>query len=122
MGKKYSHLDDKQIGQKYVNADYIDAVKNSSNYYSTMKGSMGTTLQYFEPIYYNGHQVGFVMVGKYFKDIKSLTIKIIGVSLFLFVIVLIITILLSGNLAKKIKKKCLVWNQRKLQDYIMRKK
>ena len=47
------------------------------------------------------------MVGKYFKDIKSLTIKIIGVSLFLFVIVLIITILLSGNLAKKIKKEML---------------
>ncbi|MDY6012727.1 sensor histidine kinase [Clostridium sp.] len=106
-GKKYSHLDDKQIGQKYVNPDYIDAVKNSSNYYSTMKGSMGTTFRYFEPIYYNGHQVGFVMVGKYFKDIKSLTIKIIGVSLFLFVIVLIITILLSGNLAKKIKKEML---------------
>lgn len=106
-GKKYSHVDNKQIGQKYVNPDYVDAVKNSASYYSTMKGSMGTTFRYFEPIYYNGHQVGFVMVGKYFKDIKTLTIKIIGGSLFLFAIVLIVTILLSGNLARKIKKEML---------------
>lgn len=106
-GKKYSHLDSKQIGEKYVNSDYKDVVNNASSYYSTMKGSMGTTFRYFEPIYYNGHQVGFVMVGKYFKDIKSLTIKIIGVSVFLFVIVLIITIFLSGSFARKIKKEML---------------
>lgn len=33
---------------------------------------MGKTLRWFEPIFYNDEQVGFVMVGKYYSDIRSI--------------------------------------------------
>ena len=64
-GEKYSHLDENQIGQIYVGEDKKEVLRNGSSYYSLMKGSMGTTLRWFQPIFYNEKQVGFVMVGKY---------------------------------------------------------
>ena len=74
-GEKYSHLDEKQIGQIYVNDDNMDVINKGIRYYSTMEGSMGITLRWFEPIFYNNQQVGFVMVGKYEKDIDIITSK-----------------------------------------------
>ncbi|MBM7833526.1 ATP-binding protein [Clostridium sardiniense] len=106
-GEKYSHLDSNQIGKKYVNPDNTDVIKYGTSYYSTMKGSMGVTLRYFEPVYYNGHQVGFVMVGKYLKDVQTLTNKVIGGALLLFIIIITITIFLSESFARKIKKEML---------------
>lgn len=106
-GEKYSHLDKSQIGKKFVNPDNKDVIKYGSSYYSTMKGSMGVTFRYFEPVYYNGHQVGFVMVGKYLKDVEAVTRKSLLVALLLFIIVMIITIFLSENFARKIKREML---------------
>ncbi|MGG7078115.1 ATP-binding protein [Clostridium sardiniense] len=106
-GEKYSHLDSSQIGKKYVNTDNRDVIEYGSSYYSTMKGSMGVTLRYFEPVYYNGQQVGFVMVGKYLKDVQTLTNKVIGGALLLFIIIITITIFLSESFARKIKREML---------------
>lgn len=106
-GEKYSHLDSNQIGKKYVNTDNRDVIEYGTSYYSTMKGSMGVTLRYFEPVYYNGQQVGFVMVGKYLKDVQTLTNKVIGGALLLFIIIITITIFLSESFARKIKREML---------------
>ena len=106
-GEKYSHLDTAQIGQKYVNNDNERVLKFGESYYSTMKGSMGVTLRYFEPIFHNGKQVGFVMVGKYLSDVKALTNRVIGIGIFVFIVVLIITMFLSETFARKIKKEML---------------
>ena len=105
--EKYSHLDESQIGKKYVNSDAKRVVKTGESYYSTMKGSMGVTLRYFEPVYYKGKQVGFVMVGKYLKDVEAVTNRIIYIGLFSLVVVMIITIFLSESFARKIKKEML---------------
>ena len=74
-GEKYSHLDESQIGEIYVNEDNKDVLQKGISYYSIMEGSMGTTLRWFEPIFYNNKQVGFIMVGKYEKDITVINSK-----------------------------------------------
>ena len=49
-GKKYSHLDKKQIGQKFVNPVNWDKILKNEGYFSTMLGSVGITTRWFEPI------------------------------------------------------------------------
>ena len=104
-GEKYSHLDERQIGEIFKNPDKKDVLEKGIGYYSSMTGSMGKTLRYFEPIFYDGQQVGFVMVGKYETEIKGLMKNIIVVFIVLFVISLIVNLLLANWFAKKIKNK-----------------
>ncbi len=106
-GVKYSHLDEEQIGDIFVNEDKWPVLRDGRAYYSTFKGSQGVTTRRFEPIYLEDEQVGFVMVGKYYRDLKLLNKKTTGIYLLLFIGVLIITWLLSGIFAKNIKKKML---------------
>lgn len=103
-GKKYSHLDETQIGEIFVNPDKEEVLKKGESYYSLMEGSMGKTLRWFEPIMYRNQQVGFVMVGKYYNDILSINketrIKYIG----LFILSILISIAGEAVLAQRIKK------------------
>lgn len=103
-GKKYSHLDETQIGEIFVNPDKQDVLKKGNSYYSLMEGSMGKTLRWFEPIMYNGQQVGFIMVGKYYSDILSInketSVKYIG----LFILSMLLSIVGGSIFAAKTKK------------------
>lgn len=103
-GEKYSHLDESQIGEIYVNEDNKDVLKNGSSYYSLMEGSMGLTFRWFQPIYYNGTQIGFVMVGKYYRDITVINIQTKIKYSLLFAISLIIAIVGAKIFADKVKK------------------
>lgn len=103
-GKKYSHLDESQVGDIYVNDDKKEVLDKGTSYYSLMVGSMGKTLRWFEPIYYDDEQIGFVMVGKYYKDIEYINNSIKIDYALLFLIVFIITILMSKLFSKRIKK------------------
>lgn len=103
-GVKYSHLDEGQIGTVFVNEDKKEVLEYGSSYYSLMQGSMGETLRWFQPIMYNGKQVGFVMVGKYYNEIQLLTYKTLIKYIWLFIIVFSITILISKLFAKEVKK------------------
>lgn len=49
-GEKYSHLDESQIGEIFVNPDKKSVLEDGKAYYSLMKGSMGVTFRWFEPI------------------------------------------------------------------------
>ncbi|MGL4864366.1 MAG: hypothetical protein ACRC4T_14790, partial [Cetobacterium sp.] len=73
-GIKYSHLDKKQIGQKFVNPVQWNDIKRGEGYFSKMMGSMGITFRRFEPIYdvQNKEVIGFVMVGKYYTAISDM--------------------------------------------------
>ena len=106
-GEKYSHLDEKQIGQIYVNDDNMDVINKGIRYYSTMEGSMGITLRWFEPIFYNNQQVGFVMVGKYEKDIDIITSKTKLTYSLLFIFSISLSIIGAKILADKTKKSIL---------------
>ncbi|MBD7912180.1 MULTISPECIES: ATP-binding protein [Clostridium] len=103
-GEKYSHLDETQVGKKYVNNDNKEVIEKGTSYYSTMEGSMGYTLRRFEPIMYDGKQVGFVMVGKYSDDISLTTRKITLTYTFLLILSLSIAIVIHKSLARKVKK------------------
>lgn len=122
-GKKYSHLDETQIGEIFVNPDKEEVLKKGESYYSLMEGSMGKTLRWFEPIMYRNQQVGFVMVGKYYNDILSINketrIKYIG----LFILSILISIAGEAVLAQRIKRDMLnmepeeiatLYNQKKI--------
>ncbi|MDU2123149.1 MAG: GHKL domain-containing protein [Clostridium celatum] len=106
-GEKYSHLDETQIGEIYVNDDNIDVINKGIRYYSTMEGSMGITLRWFEPIFYNNQQVGFVMVGKYEKDIDIITSKTKFTYSLLFIFSISLSIIGAKILADKTKKSIL---------------
>lgn len=122
-GKKYSHLDEAQIGEIFVNPDKEEVLEKGDSYYSLMEGSMGKTLRWFEPIMYKDKQVGFVMVGKYYNDILSINketrIKYIG----LFILSILISIAGEAILAHRIKRDMLnmepeeiatLYNQKKI--------
>lgn len=82
-GTKYSHLDKKQIGEKFVNPVQWNDIKKGEGYFSKMLGSMGITFRRFEPIYdvKSNEVIGFVMVGKYYtaiSDMKKRTILMLS--------------------------------------------
>ncbi len=106
-GEKYSHLDETQIGQIYVNEDNRDVINKGISYYSIMEGSMGTTLRWFQPIFYNNQQVGFVMIGKYEKDIAIITSQTKFTYSLLFVFSISLSIIGAKILADKTKKSIL---------------
>ncbi|AOR24335.1 ATP-binding protein [Clostridium taeniosporum] len=103
-GEKYSHLDENQIGEKFIGKDKKDVLESGEMYYSLMQGSMGKTLRWFQPIYNKDKQVGFVMVGKYYKDIVIINSKIKITYTIQFILILGIAIIASKLLAVKVKK------------------
>lgn len=103
-GEKYSHLDESQIEEIYVNEDNKDVLQKGISYYSIMEGSMGTTLRWFEPIFYNNKQVGFIMVGKYEKDITVINSKTKTTYTLLFLFSIILSIIGAKILADNLKK------------------
>lgn len=106
-GVKHSHIDEKQIGDVFVNEDKWPVLREGKAYYSIFKGSQGVTTRRFQPIYLEGKQVGFVMVGKYYSDLRLLNKKTAAIYLLLFGGVLIITWLLAIVFARSIKGKML---------------
>ena len=106
-GIKYSHLDQKQIGDVFIGQDKANVLKHGDSYFSIMEGSMGETLRWFQPIYKNGKQVGFVMVGKYYDQITLMNNKTKLNYLLLFIGAVSISIIISKFFAKKVKKEIL---------------
>lgn len=106
-GRKYSHLDESQIGEIFVNPDKYEVLSKGKSYYSLMEGSMGKTFRWFEPIFYNEHQVGFVMVGKYYSDIISINSKTKFNYIMLFLVTFILALLFSKIFARLTKKSIL---------------
>lgn len=96
-GKKYSHLDKKQIGQKFVNPVNWDKILKNEGYFSTMLGSVGITTRWFEPILSQEKNkvLGFVMIGKYDNLIKTSNNSTIIIFTSLFLLALTIAFILS---------------------------
>lgn len=103
-GRKYAHNDGKQIGQVFIGTDKRGVLKTPKGYYSIKKGSIGITLRRFEPIFQDKKQIGFVVVGKSYKQLEDLDRSIQITYTILFFIVLIITIIFASYFAKRIKK------------------
>lgn len=106
-GRKYSHLDESQIGEIFVNPDKYEVLTYGTSYYSLMEGSMGKTLRWFEPIFYNDEQVGFVMVGKYYSDIRSINSEATFNYIALFLVTFILALIFSRVFARLTKKSIL---------------
>lgn len=106
-GEKYSHLDESQIGEIYINPDNKEVLDEGKSYYSLMEGSVGKTLRWFEPIKYKEQQVGFIMIGKYYNDLIYIN-KITRLRyLMLFIFTSIISIVCAKVFARRIKKSIL---------------
>ncbi len=103
-GTKYSHVDISQIGEKFQGADVKNVIAHGMSYYSVMEGSQGKTLRWFEPIKKDGKQIGYVMVGKYYKDIYEINIVTKMRYIGLFIISFIFTTACSKYFAYRIKK------------------
>lgn len=122
-GKKYSHLDESQIGEIYVNPDKEEVLSKGTSYYSLMEGSMGRTLRWFEPIVYNNQQVGFIMIGKYYDDILNINKDTSMKYVCLFALAILISVAGGSILARNTKRDILnmepeeiatLYNQKKI--------
>ena len=103
-GEKYSHLDEKQIGEVFVGEDKGDVLSYGKSYFSIKEGSMGITFRWFKPIYNGDTQVGFVMTGKYYNDIDFMNKKVKEMYFILFIICLSISGVGAKMLAEHVKK------------------
>lgn len=105
-GVKYSHLDKKQIGQKFVNPVQWDDIKRGEGYFSKMMGSMGITFRRFEPIYdvQNKEVIGFVMVGKYYTAISDMKKNTILMLCLLFLEAFGLAFILAITFANGVRK------------------
>ncbi|MGL5152376.1 MAG: GHKL domain-containing protein [Clostridium sp.] len=102
-GEKYSHLKTEQIGEIFIGDDKGEVLLNGKRYFSIKEGSVGVTLRWFEPIYNKEKQVGFVMVGKSYRDILKITNVIKIKYFFQAIIALTIAIVISKLLARRVK-------------------
>lgn len=121
-GKKYAHLDEKQIGEVFIGEDKKEVLEKGTGYYSITVGSMGKTIRRFEPIFYKGRQVGFVMVGKYYKSMQLVTYQTELLYFLLFVLTICVTFLFSKKFAKTIKKAMLNMEPEEIAKLYMEKK
>lgn len=103
-GKKYSHLDEKQIGEIFIGEDKNDVLNYGNSYFSIKEGSMGITFRWFQPIYSDDTQVGFVMTGKYYDDINFMNNKVKEMYFILFIICVSISGVGAKVLAGHVKK------------------
>ncbi|MGL4773905.1 MAG: ATP-binding protein [Clostridium sp.] len=103
-GEKYSHVKLEQIGDIFIGEDKKEVLEEGASYYSLKEGSVGTTLRWFQPIYSEGKQVGFVMIGKNYSDMVKISSSIKIKYMFQTIIALSIALVVSKSLAKKIKK------------------
>lgn len=105
-GKKYSHLDKNQIGKNFINPVRWETLLNKNGYYSTMKGSMGVTTRWFEPILSvdKKNVIGFVMVGKYDSIIKTMNSSTVTIFISLFLLALSVAFILSIFFAGGVNK------------------
>lgn len=103
-GEKYSHLYEEQIGEIFIGEDKWKVLKEGVGYYTVTVGSAGETLRWFQPIFYNNKQVGFVMVGKFSKDINVINNKT-KVRYFVLLISTFMLVFIAAKLfSEKIKK------------------
>ncbi|WP_251861753.1 ATP-binding protein [Clostridium sp. Marseille-Q2269] len=106
-GVKYSHNDVKQIGDIFIGEDKKDVLQKGTAYYSITQGSIGVTLRRFEPVFYNNKRVGFVMVGKYYNDVKWLTWETQILYCLLFVVAILFTVIFTKYFVRGIKESML---------------
>lgn len=106
-GVRYGHPNPERVGQMFVGGDEKKVLENGLSYTSQAVGTLGRSIRYFEPIYYNGEQTGFVMVGVLYDGVVDLKNHALFV-IFIFS-VLGITLGVVGALiiARKIRKSLL---------------
>lgn len=106
-GKRYSHVNPDLIGRYFVGGDEKRVIKDGSSYFSRARGTLGVALRRFDPIYFEGEQIGFVMVGKLYWKIQDLQKKtIIHLSIltsFIFLLIYMGTLLLSRSIKNELK-------------------
>lgn len=106
-GIRYGHPNDERLGEKFVGGDEKRVIEEGLSYTSQAVGTLGKSIRYFEPIYYNGEQIGFIMVGVLydgFVDLKNHAISVIFLFSFLGVFLGLLGALI---IARKIRKSLL---------------
>ncbi|PAB59623.1 ATP-binding protein [Anaeromicrobium sediminis] len=85
-GIRYAHPNPDRLGKRFVGGDEVKVIKEGVSYISQAKGTLGISIRAFEPIFYRKEQIGFVMVGVLYEDIKEFRtdalITIFGFTLF----------------------------------------
>lgn len=85
-GIRYAHPNPDKIGKRFVGGDEVKVINEGVGYISKAKGTLGISIRAFEPIFYKNEQIGFVMVGVLYEDIKDFRedalVTIFGFTLF----------------------------------------
>ncbi len=70
-GIRLSHPNKSKIGLKFEGGDEVRVLNKGEQYVSKAKGSLGTSVRVFVPVFKDGHQVGAVCVGSSINEINS---------------------------------------------------
>ena len=101
-GIRLSHPNADLIGKHFVGGDEAAALKGSS-YISIAVGTLGKSVRAFQPVYYNGQQIGVVVTGISMEDIQKKIDKRNLQFLFILIAVLACGIFLTVLVANRIK-------------------
>ena len=105
---RYAHPVKNRIGERMVGDDNYKALIEGESYVSIAEGTLGEALRGKAPVKdENGEIIGVVSVGFLYKDIISANTSYSRYLLFLFVITVVLSIIISKYLSNKIKKQLL---------------
>ncbi|MTI65792.1 MAG: sensor histidine kinase [Firmicutes bacterium] len=105
-GIKYSYPYEKALGKKYISGGEKRVLENGESYVSADRNVLISAIRAFTPIYYNGEQVGAVLVGllndTVYKEISAHIFNFKMTLLVGLIIAIIVSYLLSFNIKKTI--------------------
>lgn len=118
---RYSHPNPKKIGQVFNGGDQYRAI-NGESYISYGYGSLGYSKRAFEPIFYNGEQIGVVAVGNLVSTVTNYQNQQLIFILSIFTIGLILSSTGSWFLTKNIRKSLMGFNLEEIKNEYLNNK
>jgi two-component system CitB family sensor kinase/two-component system sensor histidine kinase DctS len=104
---RYSHPVPERVGERFVGGDEKRVIEKGESYISESVGTLGQSLRAFEPILYEGEQVGFVAVGTLVESIAVARQETLNTIIIWVILSLVIGIIGSFAIANSIKKSLL---------------
>ena len=103
-GKRYYHLNEDEVGKKFVGGDEKKVLGGEESYISEAEGSLGKQKRAFFVIKNkSGEQLGFIMISTLMENINKLKIEMFKIYIILAAFIFSVGIVVSLYLSKSIK-------------------
>jgi two-component system CitB family sensor kinase len=103
-GLRFSHVDREKVGKYFVGGDEKHVIETGESYFSKVKGTLGISLRRFEPLKYEGKQIGFVTVGRLYWKIQKVKKEAVIYFITALIMVILLSFIPASTLSHSIKK------------------